>query len=167
MFSKRTVPLCSPREYKRRQFEGGDGQAGNTNSGASGNGAGSAKPNTETDRAGLRVCSFFDVMECHIQPMLYSIMPKTDKEETMGRRKKKIDKEWTLNQAAEIYNRCMQAVPVKKKNGEDGTGEYTFNTKGALDALEFIDSILKEDGEATVSAEGVTIIDDIGGGKNG
>lgn len=85
----------------------------------------------------------------------------------MGRRKKKIDKEWTLNQAAEIYNRCMQAVPVKKKNGEDGAGEYTFNTKGALDALEFIDSILKEDGEATVSAEGVTIIDDIGGGKNG
>ena len=85
----------------------------------------------------------------------------------MGRHKKKIDKEWTLNQAAEIYNRCMQAVPVKKKKGEETNGEFTFNTKGALDALEFIDSILKQTGETNTDNSKVVIIDDIGGEEDG
>lgn len=42
----------------------------------------------------------------------------------------------------ETYNRCMQAVPVMEYSKDLGeyveTGEYTFDSKGALRALELI-----------------------------
>lgn len=51
-----------------------------------------------------------------------------------------ITADWVVMQLVEVYNRCMQHKPVYEwRNGElEETGEYAFNSKGALNALEMI-----------------------------
>ena len=81
-----------------------------------------------------------------------------------------IDKNWAVLKAIEVYHRCMQAVPVMQWDYSEHcmveTGEYTFDSKGALKALELIKSLLglgEEDAGKLAAA--VTFIDDLGGGK--
>ncbi len=51
-----------------------------------------------------------------------------------------INADWVVMQLVEVYNRCMQHKPVYEwRNGElVETGEYAFDSKGALNALEMI-----------------------------
>lgn len=51
-----------------------------------------------------------------------------------------INADWVVMQLVEVYNRCMQHKPVYEwHNGElVETGEYAFDSKGALNALEMI-----------------------------
>jgi phage terminase small subunit len=81
-----------------------------------------------------------------------------------------IDDNWAVLRAIEVYHRCMQAVPVLEWDYSEHkmveTGEYTFDSKGALKALELIKSLLglgEEDTDKLAAA--VTFIDDFGGGK--
>ena len=74
-----------------------------------------------------------------------------------------IDDNWAVLKALDIYNRCMQAVPVEKwdyiKHKMVKTGEYQFDSKGALGALKMISDILgigEEDKSKLMQA--VTII---------
>jgi len=48
----------------------------------------------------------------------------------------KIDAQWVLRQAVEVYNRCMQVNPVLVKG--EPTGSYKFDSSGANRALELI-----------------------------
>ena len=82
-----------------------------------------------------------------------------------------IDGNWVVVKAIEVYQRCMQAVPVKEWDyGEHGmveTGEYTFDSKGALKALELIKTTLgigPEDADKLSAA--ITFIEDIRDGNN-
>lgn len=52
-------------------------------------------------------------------------------------RETKIDAAWVLKSAAAVFERCMQAEPVRDREGNE-TGEYTFNAAGANKALELI-----------------------------
>ena len=51
-----------------------------------------------------------------------------------------INADWVVMQLVEVYNRCMQHKPVYEwYNGKlEETGEYAFDSKGALNALEMI-----------------------------
>ena len=51
-----------------------------------------------------------------------------------------INADWVVMQLVEVYNRCMQHKPVFEwHNGKlEETGEYAFDSKGALNALEMI-----------------------------
>lgn len=53
-----------------------------------------------------------------------------------------ITSDWVIMQLVEVYNRCMTAVPVLVWAPDEGKkvhkGEYTFDSKGALEALEKI-----------------------------
>lgn len=49
----------------------------------------------------------------------------------------KIDANFVLTEAAEVYKRCMQKEPVLDKEGAP-TGEWKFKEMGALKALELI-----------------------------
>ncbi len=51
--------------------------------------------------------------------------------------KTEIDAEWVLRRAAEVHNRCMQKEPVLDADGNE-TGEYKFDSAGALRALDLI-----------------------------
>lgn len=50
--------------------------------------------------------------------------------------------DWVIMQLVEVYNRCMAAVPVLEWDPDERKkvhkGEYTFDSKGALEALEKI-----------------------------
>ena len=91
--------------------------------------------------------------------------------QAQAREELNIDDNWAVLRAIEVYNRCMQAVPVMKWDYSEHemveTGEYTFDSKGALKALELIKSLLglgEEDTDKLKAA--VMFIDDLGGGKN-
>lgn len=82
-----------------------------------------------------------------------------------------IDDNWAVLRAIEVYHRCMQAVPVLEWDYSEHkmveTGEYTFDSKGALKALELIKSLLglgEEDSDKLSAA--VAFVDDLGGGKS-
>lgn len=86
------------------------------------------------------------------------------------RKELNIDDNWAVLRAIDVYNRCMKAVPVMEWDYSEHkmveTGEYTFDSKGALKALELIKSLLglgEEDNDKLKAA--VTFIDDLGGGK--
>ncbi len=51
-----------------------------------------------------------------------------------------VNADWVVMQLVEVYKRCMQHKPVYEwHNGElVETGEYAFDSKGALNALEMI-----------------------------
>jgi hypothetical protein len=49
-------------------------------------------------------------------------------------REVKLDRTCVLNRLEEVYQRCMDAVPVKDRHGNP-TGQYRFDSKGALQAL--------------------------------
>ncbi len=51
-----------------------------------------------------------------------------------------INADWVVMQLVEVYNRCMQHKPVYewRNGGLVETGEYAFDSKGALNALEMI-----------------------------
>ncbi len=77
-----------------------------------------------------------------------------------------IDDNWAVLKAIDVYNRCMSAVPVMEWDYSEHkmkpTGEYTFDSKGALRALELIKSLLglgEEDGSKL--HEAITFIEDI------
>lgn len=77
-----------------------------------------------------------------------------------------IDDNWAVLRAIDVYNRCMSAVPVMewdyKTHQLEPTGEYTFDSKGALKALELIKSLLGlgEDDNSKLF-EAITFIEDI------
>lgn len=90
--------------------------------------------------------------------------------QAQARKELGIDDNWAVLRAIEVYNKCTQAVPVMEWNYSEHkmveTGEYTFDSKGALKALELIKSLLglgEEDAGKLAAA--VTFIDDLGGGK--
>ena len=79
-----------------------------------------------------------------------------------------VDDNWAVLRAIEVYNKCTQAVPVMEWDYSEHkmveTGEYTFDSKGALKALELIKSLLglgEEDNDNLKMA--VTFIDDLSG----
>lgn len=81
-----------------------------------------------------------------------------------------IDDNWAVLKAIEVYNRCMSAVPVMQwdysAHKMKETGEYTFDSKGALKALELIKSLLglgEED--SSKLREAITFIEDIKAGE--
>ncbi len=53
-----------------------------------------------------------------------------------------ITPDWVIMQLVEVYNRCMTAVPVLEWDPDERKkvhkGEYVFDSKGALEALEKI-----------------------------
>ena len=74
-----------------------------------------------------------------------------------------LDRNWVVLQAVEIYRRCMELRPEKRWDTSAKayieSGEYTFDSQGALRALRFITELLGEAvGEDTVA---VTLIDDM------
>ena len=79
-----------------------------------------------------------------------------------------IDDNWAVLRAIEVYNRCMQAVPVMEWDYSEHkmmpTGEYAFDSKGALKALELIKNLLglgEED--KTTLQKAIMFIDELGG----
>ncbi len=85
-----------------------------------------------------------------------------------AREELQIDDNWAVLKAIEVYQRCMQAVPVEEWDYSEHklvpTGEYTFDSKGAMKALEFIKSLLglgEKDDETLRLA--VTFIEDLRG----
>lgn len=83
------------------------------------------------------------------------------------RKELNIDENWAVLRAIEVYNRCMQAVPVMQWDYSEHcmveTGEYSFDSKGALKALELIKTLLglgEEDSNSLKMA--VSFIDDLG-----
>ena len=79
-----------------------------------------------------------------------------------------IDDNWAVLRAIDVYQRCMQEVPVMEWDYSEhkmvATGEYTFDSKGALKALELIKNLLglgEEDNSKLQQA--VMIIDELGG----
>ena len=80
-----------------------------------------------------------------------------------------IDDNWAVLKAIEVYNRCMSAVPVMewdyKTHEMKPTGEYTFDSKGALKALELIKTLLGLGEEDSGKLhEAITFIEDIKAG---
>lgn len=81
-----------------------------------------------------------------------------------------IDDNWAVLKAIDVYNRCMSAVPVMEWDYSEHkmkpTGEYTFDSKGALKALELIKTLLglgEED--SSKLREAITFIEDIKAGE--
>lgn len=88
--------------------------------------------------------------------------------QTQAREELGIDNNWAVLRAVEVYHRCTQAVPVMEWDYSEHcmkeTGEYTFDSKGALKALELIKSLLglgEEDNDRLRMA--VSFIDDLNG----
>lgn len=78
-----------------------------------------------------------------------------------------IDDNWAVLKAIDVYNRCMQAEPVMQWDYEDHkmveTGEYVFDSKGALKALDLIRTILGIGSEEVNKLKAaITIINNIG-----
>ena len=91
--------------------------------------------------------------------------------QAQARKELGIDENWAVLKAIEVYNRCMQAKPVMAWDYTEHcmveTGEWTFDSRGALKALELIKNLLglgEKDNSKVMAA--VTFIDDLGGGKN-
>lgn len=91
--------------------------------------------------------------------------------QAQARKELNIDNNWAVLRAIEVYNRCMQAKPVMAWDYTEHcmmeTGEWTFDSRGALKALELIKNLLglgEEDKSKIMAA--VTFIDDLGGTKN-
>ena len=87
-----------------------------------------------------------------------------------ARRQLHIDDNWAVLKAIEVYERCMTAVPVKEWDYSEHkmveTGEYVFDSKGALKAWEIIKSLLGlGDSDKDKLNVAVTFIEDVG--KNG
>ncbi len=86
--------------------------------------------------------------------------------QAQARKELGIDDNWAVLRAIEVYDRCMQAVPVTEWDYNEHkmveTGEYTFDSKGALKALDLIRTLLGlgEDDEKLPAA--LTIINNIG-----
>lgn len=88
--------------------------------------------------------------------------------QAQARKELGIDENWAVLKAIEVYNKCTQAVPVMQWDYSEHcmveTCEYTFDSKGALKALELIKSLLglgEEDSDSLKMA--VTFIDDLNG----
>lgn len=81
-----------------------------------------------------------------------------------------IDDNWAVLKAIEVYERCMTAVPVTEWDYSEHkmvpTGEYVFDSKGAINALKLIKELLGlgEEDMSKLNAA-VTIINDFGGGN--
>ncbi|MBQ8649152.1 MAG: terminase small subunit [Clostridia bacterium] len=82
-----------------------------------------------------------------------------------------IDINWSVLKTLEIYDRCMQNHPAMEWDYSEHkmveTGEYVFDSKGALGAVKEINRILGIGEDNGQQVDGVNIIDDMGGGKNG
>lgn len=72
--------------------------------------------------------------------------------------KLKIDAEWVLNSAKQIFDRCMQHEPVIV-SGEP-TGEYKFDSTGANKALDTIGKHVDVQAFLTKTEAKVTVTDD-------
>ena len=81
-----------------------------------------------------------------------------------------IDKNWAVIRALEVYEKCMHEKPLEKWNYNthqmEETGEYVFDSKGAIKALELISKLLGLEEQDKVSDTGVIFIDDMGGGSD-
>lgn len=51
--------------------------------------------------------------------------------------KTRIDARWVLDRAAELHNRCVQAEPVRDREGNE-IGQYKFDSAGAARALDIV-----------------------------
>jgi len=86
--------------------------------------------------------------------------------ETEKRAEREVDSNWLVQKAVDVYNRCMQAEPVTTWDSSERcrkeTGEYTFDSKDALKALELIKSILvpQSSDDDNLSAD-ITFVDDV------
>lgn len=83
-------------------------------------------------------------------------------------KEKAVNNNWAVLRAIEVYERCMAATPVTKWDSKERclieTGEYTFDCKEALKALEMIKNLLGLGGEEAINpTTAVTFIDDLGG----
>ncbi|MFE4569960.1 terminase small subunit [Paenibacillus chitinolyticus] len=76
--------------------------------------------------------------------LLANVKVRARIEELMETRKEKLelDAQWVLNRLMQVANRAMNAEPVMKWDYEERamveTGEYTFDSRGANQALELI-----------------------------
>lgn len=52
-----------------------------------------------------------------------------------------LDREWVITRFMQVAERCMQAEPVRDRDGNP-TGEYTFNATGANQALRALGDVL-------------------------
>jgi len=52
-----------------------------------------------------------------------------------------LDREWVITRFMQVAERCMQAEPVRDREGNP-TGEYTFNATGANQALSGLGDVL-------------------------
>lgn len=78
-----------------------------------------------------------------------------------------IDDNWAVLRAIEVYERCMQVIPVKEWDYTEHKmvekGEYVFDSKGALNALKLIKELLGLGEEDTSKLNAaITIINDLG-----
>ncbi len=83
-----------------------------------------------------------------------------------AREEMNIDDNWAVLRAIDVYQRCMSAVPVMEWDYSEHkmmpTGEYTFDSKGALKALELIKALLGLGEEDSGKLhEAITFIEDI------
>lgn len=76
--------------------------------------------------------------------LLSNVKVRTRIDELMDSRKEKLelDAQWVLNRLMQVANRSMKAEPVMKWDYEERsmveTGEFTFDSRGANQALELI-----------------------------
>jgi phage terminase small subunit len=101
--------------------------------------------------------------------LLSNVMVRARIDELLDTRKEKLelDAEWVINRLMQVANRSMKAEPVMKWDYEQRsmveTGEYTFDSRGANQALELIGkhlSMFKDKIEHSGNI-GVQILDDI------
>ena len=79
-----------------------------------------------------------------------------------------IDDNWAVLKAIDVYERCMAAKPVIEWDYSEHkmveTGEYVFDSKGAINALKLIKELLGlGDEDMGKLNTAVTIINDFGG----
>lgn len=79
-----------------------------------------------------------------------------------------IDDNWAVLKAIDVYERCMAAKPVTEWDYSEHkmveTGEYVFDSKGAINALKLIKELLGlGDEDMGKLNTAVTIINDFGG----
>lgn len=77
-----------------------------------------------------------------------------------------IDDNWAVLKAIDVYNRCMQAEPVMKWDYDSHemveTGDYIFDSKGAMKALEFLRTMLGLGADDTDKLKlAITFVDDL------
>lgn len=65
------------------------------------------------------------------------IKAEIDRRREVLQEKSDITQEWVLNQLVSVAQRCMQAEPVRDKDGNN-TGEYRFDSAGSNRALELV-----------------------------